>query len=153
MLAHFKWNGLWHLLHSMELFLINLAGKFCMQIMQISTSSSDDKCDFFIEACGSFGLCSFCVCLFLRWHLSLFYAFFLLVLHITILRLVSVMISYVFRWCEHSTFYWPTLPSGFSLLCILCCIKYFSKFLEHFKRFYAKYRASHSVSTYVIQSV
>ena len=40
-------NGLWHLLHSMELFLVNLAGKFCMQIMQTSTSSSDDDCDFF----------------------------------------------------------------------------------------------------------
>ena len=62
MLAHFKWNGLWHLL---ELFLVNLAGKFCMQIMQISTSAYDDDCDFFFKAvtrlgCVRFVAGSFC---------------------------------------------------------------------------------------------
>ena len=96
MLAHFKWNGLWHLLYSMELFLVNLAGKFCMEIKQISTSSSDDDCDFFIEAGGSFGLYSFCGCLFLWWLLSLFYTFFLLVLHIIIFRPFSLKIRTFF---------------------------------------------------------
>ena len=105
--------------------------KFCMQIMQISTSSSDDDCDFFIEAGGSFGLCSFSSCLFLKWLLSLSYAFFLLVLHIIILRPVSLKISDGFPWCEHSTFHWHTPPNGFFLQCTWRSIKYFSKFLEH----------------------
>ena len=51
--------------------------KFCMQITQIYTSSSDDDCDFFTESGGSFGLCLFCGCVFLRWLLSLFCDFFI----------------------------------------------------------------------------
>ena len=43
----------------MQLFLVNLAGKFCMQIMQISTSSSDGDCDFFFEAVARLGFVRF----------------------------------------------------------------------------------------------
>ena len=150
MLLHFKWNGLWHLLHSMELFMVSLAAISACSSIQISTSSFAGDCDFFIEAGGSFGLCSFCGCLFLRWLLTLFYSIFLLVLHIIILRLVSVKISDVLKWCEISTFHWPMPPSGFFQRCTWHSIKYFSKVLEHSKSFSSKCIASHSVSTYMI---